>query len=203
MRRDLARGILQLSGLPSLDSVESEARLDPVLHDVAGRLQAGDAAAIDDSPIPRTEFLRWLAQHRNVLFHGSGRDDIRVLEPIRLSSDTTAFGNQQAVYATDDPVWAIYFATLRRHAPFGTRNGSIAVAGADLYPRWYHFSVTAPLDRQTRFGPGWLYVLPRDSFTPQPAVLGVLDTAQWVSPVSVEPVVRIPVTPEDFRSSTT
>jgi hypothetical protein len=55
-----------------------------------------------------------------VLFHGSGRDDLDVLEPIRRSRDTTQFGDQEAVYATSDPVWAMYFALLRRGRSFST-----------------------------------------------------------------------------------
>lgn len=46
-----------------------------------------------------------------------------VLEPIRRARDTTQFGDRQAVYATSDPVWAMFFALLRRGRPFSTRNG--------------------------------------------------------------------------------
>jgi len=169
-----------------------------VLDRIAERLERGDADAVVDSPLPRDEFLRWLAERRPVLFHGSARDDLAVLEPIRFSRDTTEFGDQQAVFATSDPVWASYFAVLRRHRPFGTRNGSLGIAGAAVYPRWYHFSIQRPLDRAARFGPGSLYIVPRGPFTVEPPLRGVFDTAQWVSAEPVEPLVRIDVTPDDF-----
>lgn len=198
MRRTLARSILRLSRLPSLPPVAVSPNAAADLDRAADRLLGGDARALEDAPLPRLDFLRWLGERRDVLFHGSGRDDLDVLEPIRLTTDTTEFGNRQAVYATDDPVWAIYFAILQRHGSFGTRNGSIGVAGAGLYPRWYFFSLTRPLDRATRFGDGFLYVLPRRTFESQPPGLGVVNTAQWVSEQAVRPLVRLDVTPADF-----
>jgi hypothetical protein len=197
-QRSLAELILRASGLPSLEPVTVAPDVDAALHAIADRVARGDGAAVEDVPLAKVDFLRWLTENREVLFHGSSRCDLESLEPIRLSRDTTEFGNQQAVYATNDPVWAIYFAILRRHAPFGTRNGSIAVAGRGTYPRRYGFSLRPPLDPETRFGPGSLYVLPRRPFRPEPPLLGVLDTAQWVSLEPVRPVARLDVTPEDF-----
>jgi hypothetical protein len=189
--------LLRLAGLPTLQGPRVEATVVPQLDEAAERLLAGDATAAADLPIPRTEFLRWLAQTRPVLFHGSSREDLALLEPIRLSRDTTEFGDRQAVYATNDPVWAIYFATLHRSKPFSTRNGSLAPAGSDLYPRWYFFSVRAPGGRE-RFGTGSLYVLPREGFVSQAPLYGAIDTAQWLSPTSVRPIVRLDVAADDF-----
>jgi len=175
-----------------------EPEVDAELNALADRLEAGDDEAVRQAPLAKVEFLRWLTERRDVLFHGSARDDIETLEPIRLSRDTTEFGNQQAVYATDDPVWAIYFAILRRHAPFGTRNGSMAIAGSGVYPRWYDFSLLPPIDPETRFGLGSLYLLPRAPFRSEPPLLGLFDTAQWVSLERVGPFARIDVAPTDF-----
>ena len=94
-------------------------------------------------------------------------------------------------------MWAIYFATLQRGAGFrSTRNGSIGLEGA-LYPRWYFFSHNQEAEREGRFGDGWLYVLPRESFDAQPATFGI-DSGQWASPTSVTPIVRLPVRATDF-----
>jgi hypothetical protein len=198
MRPALARFVLKLSGLPSLEPVRVDTVMEGLLERAADRLIAGDPAAITEAPVSRVDFLRWLSEHRAVLFHGSARDDLALLEPIRLSRDATEFGDQQAVFATSDPVWAIYFAVLQRHRPFGTRNGSLGVADTGIYPRWYHFSVERPLDRATRFGPGWLYVVPRAPFSLEPPLRGVFDTAQWVSPEPITPLARIAITPDDF-----
>ena len=181
-----------------MQPVVVEPGTEATLRACADALLAGDAEAISAAPIAKVPFLRWLTERRAVLFHGSARSDLERLEPIRLSRDTTEFGNQQAVYASDDPVWAMYFAILRRDAPYGTRNCSLGVAGSGVYPRRYMFSLRPSVDPATRFAPGWLYVLPRGPFRPEPPQLGVIDTAQWVSTERVEPIVRIEVVPEDF-----
>lgn len=99
--------------------------------------------------------LQRRALREDVLFHGSGSDDLDVLEPIRRSRDTTQFGDQQAVYATSDPVWAMYFALLRRGRPFSTRNGSIGMSSGELYPRWYFFCLRGGYEGDP-FADGWV-----------------------------------------------
>lgn len=166
---------------------------------LADRVVSGDATAFERADVSRLELLRWLAEHRPVVFHGSGRGDLNVLEPIRLSSDVTPFGNQEAVFASDDPAWAMWFAILRRGDGFSsTRNGSIGIAGRSPSSRRYFFSVNDGALTAQRFGPGFLYVLPRDSFQREPPMLGVLDSAQWASPQAVRPLVRLSVDPDDF-----
>jgi hypothetical protein len=197
MRDAILVQLLRLAGLPSLDAPRFDTSDLPRLEHAANSLLSGDADAVEALPVPPIEFLRWLAENRPVLFHGSSRDDLAVLEPIRLSRDATEFGDRQAVYATSDPVWAIYFATLRRGKPFSTRNGSLALAGSAVYPRWYFFSVNAPHGRP-RFGPGSLYVLPRAGFVSQPPLHRAIDTAQWLSVDAVRPLARIEVTGHDF-----
>jgi hypothetical protein len=165
---------------------------------IADRILAGDETAMDNLDGSRLDFLRWLAEQHAVLFHGSGRGDLTVLEPIRLTRDASPFGDQQAVFAASDPVWAIYFAILRRGDGFrSTRNGSIGFSDA-LYPRWYWFSHNEEATSEGRFGNGWLYVLPQDSFEREPLGLGVFDAGQWASPVAVRPLAQLPVSADDF-----
>lgn len=195
MKTRLARTLLRASGLPSLNPIVASVGSEP-------RASAAVDALIEHGEVSAscslTPLLRWMAQERGLLFHGSRRSDIDMLEPIRLTTDTTTFGNQEAVFATSDPVWAIYFATLDRSDGFtSTRNGSIGLVGS-LYPRWYFFSHNVGASGSDRFGRGWLYVLPRDGFQEQPPVLGVLDSAQWASPSAATPIARIPVGPEAF-----
>ncbi len=157
LRRRLVWSCLYLARLPSLSppvvTPEAEARFALV----ADELLAGGTVTV---PEPRLDFLRWLAEHRPVVFHGSPRDDLRELSTERRSSDTTAWGNQEAVYASTDPVWAIYFACLRRDRGWtGTRNGSMGLAGGPLYPRRYCFLHNRGSASPDRFGPGSLYLL--------------------------------------------
>jgi hypothetical protein len=108
-------------------------------------------------------------------------------------------GNQQAVYASRDPVWAIYFACLRRDAGWrGTRNASFGRAGGPLYPRRYFFLHNRGSASPNRFGPGSLYLLSPSSFVSDEPLVGALDTAHLVSHEPVRPLARLDVTPDDF-----
>ena len=145
-------------------------------------------------PLP---YLRWLAANRPVLFHGSGRAGLTELRTDRETGDSTDFGSQQAVFASDDPLWTMYFALLRRPPELtSTRNGSWSAVGATK--RFYFFSVNAGVPEEAVLGPGWLYVLPRQQFVVQPPAFGVLHSAQWVSPQPVRPLACVAVEPADF-----
>ena len=187
---------LRLARLPSLPppavGTETEARFDAA----ADKLLAGESVAI---PEPRLDFLRWLAENRPVVFHGSPRDDLSELSTERQSRDTTAWGNQQAVYASTDPVWAIYFACLRRDGGWtGTRNGSMGKASGPLYPRRYFFLHNRGSASPDRFGPGSLYLLSPTTFVADAPLAGAVDTAHLVSREPVRPLARVDVTPDDF-----
>ena len=187
---------LRLARLPSLPPVAAEAAGEAAFSEAADALLAGEAARI---PEPRLDFLRWLAEHHPVVFHGSPRDDLTELSTERRSRDQTAGGDQQAVYASADPVWAIYFACLRRDRGFtGTKNGSLGRPGGPLYPRRYFFLHNHGSASPDRFGPGSLYLLPPDTFVGDAPLVGVVDTAHLVSHQPVRPLARVDVTPEDF-----
>ncbi|MFC9693888.1 hypothetical protein ACFTSF_35370 [Kribbella sp. NPDC056951] len=144
-----------------------------------------------------TDYLRWLAVNREVLFHGSPREDLRELRTDRETGDSTAYGRQQAVFATDDPVWAMWFALMPRGGDLrSTRNGVWSVRG-DSRSR-YFFSVDSDLPDGELLTDGWMYVLPRHGFTREPALARVLQSGQWVSPDSVRPLAHLAVTPADF-----
>jgi hypothetical protein len=183
-------------GLPSLPPVFVGGAAEADFAAAADTLLTGEAVTI---PEPRLDFLRWLAENRPVVFHGSPRDDLIELSTERRSRDATAWGDQQAVYASSDPVWAIYFACLRRDGGWkGTRNGSLGRPGERLYPRKYFFLHNRGSASPGRFGPGSLYLLPPDTFVADAPLAGVLDTAHLVSHEPVKPLARVDVTPEDF-----
>src|SRR5262245_59397905 len=62
---------------------------------------------------PKWQFLSYLGDTKELLFHGSGNPYIAEFEP-RQSNDIEEFGNRQAVYASSDPIWAMYFAVMDR-----------------------------------------------------------------------------------------
>jgi hypothetical protein len=196
MRASLVWGCLRLARLPSLPPPVVDPEAEVRFTAVADELLAGEPVEI---PEPRLDFLRWLAENRPVVFHGSPRDDLRELSTERQSWDATAWGNQRAVYASTDPVWAIYFACLRRDGGWrGTRNGSMGKAGGPLYPRWYFFAHNRGSASPDRFGPGSLYLLSPRTFVADEPLAGGIDTAHLVSHQPVRPLARIDVSPRDF-----
>jgi hypothetical protein len=112
----------------------------------------------------------------------------------RRSRDQRAYGDQRAVFATQDPVWALFFAVLRRDKLESTRNGSI---GADrgVRGRRYFMSVRGTGEP---LGPGALYVLPEEGFVHEPRLAGLFDTAHRTHVGSVRPLGWFEVTPDDF-----
>jgi hypothetical protein len=196
LRAELMRGCLRLARLPSLPPVVAGAETEARFAVAADAVLAGGDVAI---PAPRLDFLRWLAENRPVVFHGSPRADLRELSTERRSRDATPWGDQQAVYASTDPVWAIYFACLRRDRGWtGTRNGSLGAVGGPLYPRRYFFLHNSGSASPHRFGPGSLYLLPPAGFVADAPLAGTIDTAHLVSRTPVTPLARVDVTPEDF-----
>lgn len=180
---------LRAARLPSLPP----AREQPGFADAADALLRGERV---DIPEPRLDFLRWLGANRHVAFHGSPLGDLTELSTERKSRDATAWGDQTAVYATTDPVWALYFATLRRDNGWtGTRNGTMDIGDGR---RRYFFVHNRGSQSPDRFGPGTLYLLPPDSFDAEPPLAGAIDTAHLVSRVPVQPLARVDVTPADF-----
>ncbi|TCC46871.1 hypothetical protein E0H75_27945 [Kribbella capetownensis] len=148
-------------------------------------------------PDDTATYLRWLATHRDVLFHGSQRADLDQLTPDRESGDSTAFGNQRAVFATDDPIWAMWFALLNRSPGYrSTRNGAWSVRGG--HDRHYFFSVDSDQPDADLLTPGWLYVLPRSGFTRERPAAGLVQSGQWINPNPVRPIAHLPVSPTDF-----
>jgi len=188
MREQLLTLLLRLGRLPTLPAPREQEGF----ADAADALLRGERVAV---PEPRLDFLRWLGQSRGVAFHGSPRDDLTELSTERQSKDATEWGNQHAVYASSDPVWAIYFAVLRRDDGWhGTRNGSLGIRGR----RFYFFAHNRGSASPERFGPGSLYLLPPETFDAEPPLAGVVDTAHLVSRVPVKPLARLDVGPDDF-----
>lgn len=196
LRTTLVWGCLGLARLPSLPPPVVDTATEARFAEAADELLAGGASAV---PERRLDFLRWLAENRAVAFHGSQRNDLLELSPERKSRDATAWGNQQAVYASTDPVWAIYFACLRRDRGWtGTKNGSMGRADGPLYPRRYLFLHNRGSDSSERFGAGSLYLLSPTTFVADKPLAGAIDTAHLVSHEPVKPLARVGVTPEDF-----
>jgi hypothetical protein len=97
---------LSLNG-PTHSAIEeflSLARPDRVL-DVDALLAGGD--------VTPWHFLCGLAERREIAFHGTGDPSIESFEPSE-PIDFAPFGRQKAVFATSDPIWAMFYAIVDR-----------------------------------------------------------------------------------------
>lgn len=162
-----------------------------------------DAIVHAGSVVTPWQFLSALAERREIAFHGTGDPNIASFEP-REPIDFAPFGHQKAVFATTDPIWAMYYAIVDRDRyPLTLNNGCIVLMDADGRPGvpHYYFSITGDALRERPWRTGYVYFLPAETFVGQPAGTYAGRAAripQLASPVAVTPFARLRVTPGDF-----
>src|SRR5688500_19768440 len=80
---------------------------------------------------PKWQFLCYLAEHYQLALHGSGNPSINEFEP-RQSNDLDDFGNQRAIYAAADGIWAMFFAIVdRNNYPMSVNTACIRMMTGD------------------------------------------------------------------------
>jgi len=154
-------------------------------------------------PQPRWQFLCYVADQHAIALHGTGDANIQLFEP-RQPIDLSTFGNQKAVYAAGDGLWAMFFAIVDRDRfRMSVSNACIRLvdpAGQVSDPR-YVFSISQALLPQRPWRKGYVYLLPSETFVTQPALsFGPYEVRipQLASLVAVRPIARLEVAPEDF-----
>jgi hypothetical protein len=166
------------------------------LLDVDAIVHAGD--------VTPWKFLSGLAERREIAFHGTGDPSIESFEP-RQPIDFAPFGHQKAVFATTDPIWAMFYAIVDRDRyPLTLNNGCILLLDGEGRRRGvpsYYFSITDEALDEQPFRTGYVYFLPAETFVAQPAATYAGHAAripQLASPVAVTPFARLQVAPGDF-----
>ena len=166
-------------------------------------LKIGECPMIEYSlPWPKWQFLCHLADHHDFALHGSGNPNIALFEP-RQSNDLNEFGNQKAIYAASDGLWAMFFAIVDRERVTSITNACVRLAdeAGTLHGPYYVFSVSQSALLTQPWRTGTVYLLPRSTFTLQPPMSfgsNQVHIAQLASFVPVQPVAKLTVTPEDF-----
>src|SRR5437867_3651979 len=110
----------------------------------AGGLLDVDSILRDKRDVSSWQFLCGLANRREIAFHGTGDPNIESFEP-REPVDFAPFGQQKAVFATSDPIWAMFYAIVDRDRyPLTLNNGCILLTDAEGRPGLphYYFSIT-------------------------------------------------------------
>jgi hypothetical protein len=166
------------------------------------QVQNASGRVIDYSlPAPKWQFLNYLADTREVVVHGSGNRNISLFEP-RQSNDVKEFGDQRAVYAASDGIWAMYYAVIDRDRYVRSLVNScihpVSENGqSDQAERHYFFSINQDALSHKPWRTGTVYLLPRKTFEAEETKSDRKST-QWRSFVSVKPLAQIEVLPSDF-----
>jgi len=185
-------------------SVNFDERVQDAFDELLNRtLSIGACPTIEFTlPWPKWQFLCYLADHHNIAMHGSGNPDIGLFEP-RQSNDLNEFGNQKAVYAASDGLWAMFFAIVDRGRVLSVTNACVRLEDetGTIHGPYYVFSVSQSALSSQPWRTGTVYLLPRSTFTVQsPIAFGSsqVQIAQLASFVAVEPLAKLTITPADF-----
>jgi hypothetical protein len=129
----------------------------------------------------------WFLHHligRGFVLHGSNNREIEEFAP-KPNFDAYNVRKVEGVFASDDAIWPIYFATAdRRTEPRGLINWCEHAGRKSRY--------LFALEGKPTFTEGAVYVLPRETFEPTPG------SRELISFVPVRPRLVLPVTPGDF-----
>ena len=164
-----------------------------------GRLDV-EAVVGQDDDVSRWEFLCGIAERREIAFHGTGDPNIESFEP-RKPIDFAPFGDQRAVFATSDPIWAMFYAIVDRDRYALTLNNGCIMLVDHPGPPHYYFSISSGSLEQQPWRTGYVYFLPAHGFVEQPSgPYGghVARVPQFASPVAVRPFARLRIAPGDF-----
>lgn len=152
-----------------------------------------------ETRVVRWQFLCSLAARRRIAFHGTGDPRIERFEP-REPVDFAPFGQQSAVFATSDPIWAMFYAIVDRTRHSLTLNNGCLVL-EDSGDAYYYFSVSRQALPLQPWRTGYLYLLPADTFVEQPGAVYAGRPAhipQLASSVAVRPFARLRIAPRSF-----
>jgi hypothetical protein len=185
-----------------LESLWQNILLNPEPFDE--QLQKKTIPWIENLPVPKWVFLRWLTEEKNLLVHGSSQANIDVFEPRPPNAkDDDEFSQQTAVFAASDGIWPMFYAIIdREHFRPRLLNGGLrfelSSGPSDIR---YFFSVTQAILEQYPWRSGVMYLLPKDGFTLQPPhPLGnfIIHEVQWANLNAVRPLAKLKIIPEDF-----
>lgn len=192
----LASQVFKALFLPEPVSVMSEEKrkaFGEVFH-AMGEASLDEGASYA-CPYPKWEFLRYLVRERNVVLHGSNRNDIEVLEP----REQTDYSGKRitAVFASRDGIWPMFFALVNMKGYRGSlRNGCWVVGRGSSERRYYFFSLNEKLLGAGIWKEGTIYILPGETF--EKVDQGVVRFDEWASKGAVRPVGKLAIKPEDF-----
>jgi hypothetical protein len=139
---------------------------------------------------PKHEFLSYLVHARGYLLHGTASPDLEEVKPmVAVDYDARTL---EAVFATSDGIWPLFFATLDRGRAGSLWNGCYQIRRGSFLHRYYFFFTQADPHDEPIWREGAVYVLPRQPFGP------TWIPNEWISPQPVRAVAKLTVSPSDF-----
>lgn len=138
----------------------------------------------------KVEFLKFLADKGEFLFHGTNPTEIEELEPRQANCRAKNFGNLSAVYATTDPVLPIYHSVFNRKYFSGLH--SCGVTNNE-----YIFKIDGKFKDEKVWTDGCVYILDKSKFEQGTDDDGEL-IDEFASTEPVKPLAKMLVEPEDF-----
>jgi hypothetical protein len=152
--------------------------------------RAGDGLMDYTLDVPKHEFLSYLVHTRGFLLHGTaapGLEEVKPMAAVDYEARTL-----EAVFATSDGIWPLFFATLDRGRAGSLWNGCYQIRrGAALHRYYFFFTEADPRD-EAIWRDGAVYVLPREPFR------RTWIPNEWVSPQPLPAAARLAVSPSDF-----
>ncbi len=139
---------------------------------------------------PKHEFLSYLVHESGYLLHGTASPDLDAVRPmVAVDYDARTL---EAVFATSDGIWPLFFATLDRARAGSLWNGCYQIRRGSVIHRYYFFFTEADPRDETIWRDGAIYVLPREPFA------RTWIPNEWVSRQPVRAVGKLSVSPSDF-----
>jgi hypothetical protein len=166
-------------------------------------LALGPNSLIDyQLPYQKVDFLNYICDWRGYVAHGSPLKDFTMLEPVRLTKDSSEFGNRRQIFCSPDGIWALWFAILDKSKIHITENGCVRVGRGPGRIKYYHFDLPAENKSDPPFTDGMIYIANASDFPehhPYPLLTWFdAEIEEWGSADQVTPLAKLPVMPEDF-----
>jgi hypothetical protein len=155
---------------------------------IRARAEGGviDAAS---TGFPVHELLTHLVLQHGLLLHGTNNTELDVISP-RPARD---FGTHvEAVVATDDGIWPLFYAVVARERVDGVFTACMHLGRPPSLRRFYAFRIFgADSHEEATWTQGAVYAVPRAGFQREWG-------NEWLRSTEVTPVLRVLVRPSDF-----
>jgi hypothetical protein len=197
LKCQLYRTLLDFLFLPAPKILQNQVNYGFIEEQILSKNREHDIPVLEPPEnISKVDLLVYLEEEKQMLFHGTNQAEIKLLNPV--NRENYRGEKIDAVFASGDPIWAMFFAILDREGYQGSlRNGSFILScdGVDC-ERYYFFSINNEMVVNHPWKTGMVYITLRDSFTQTNN--GIIRFDEWASEKPVIPLAKLDISPSDF-----